>query len=97
MAQDIAHPSTTKLPIDVGKKRIQNVDSGVVSSISMKDVLENRTNLPFTQKSGWKIIQDEDKTIQTLKRHMQNGTIPQRRGIKQPELKNFTICFNTKS
>ena len=92
MAQDIAHPSATKLPIDVGKKRIQNVD-GVVSSISMKDVLENRTNLPFTQKSGWKNIQDEDKTIQTLKRHMQNGTIPQRRGIKQPELKKLYNLF----
>ena len=93
MAQDIAHPSTTKLPSNIASKKLQGKDKVLISSISMKDVLENRTTLPFTQRNGWKNIQDEDKMIQTLRRHMENGTIPQRRGIKQPELKKLYNLF----
>ena len=97
-AQEIAHPSSTKLPDDIASKKIRKEqDEAKVSAISMKDILENRVTLPFTQRNGWKNIQDEDKIVQTLKRHMQSGTIPQRRGIKQPEIKKIITYFSTKN
>ena len=93
-AREIAHPGLTKLPENIASKKSSHREQlATVSPISMKDILENRVNLPFSQRNGWKNIQDEDKTIQTLKRHMQSGTIPQRRGIKQPELKKLYNLF----
>ena len=93
MANEIAHPSTTKLPNDIASKKNQGKTNATILSISMKDVTENRVTLPFTQRKGWRNIQEEDRTLQTLKRHMQSGTIPQRRGIKQPELKKLYSLF----
>ena len=92
-AQEVAHPSSTKMPLAIGSKRLQLEEKAKISYISMDDVIQGRTNLPFTQRNGWKNIQDQDKTIQALKRHMQGGTIPQRRGIKQPELKSLYNLF----
>ena len=39
-----------------------------------------------------KNIQDKDKTIKNLKRHMQSATFP--RGIKQPDLKKLYDLFH---
>ena len=93
-AQEIAHPSATKLPPNIASKKTQIEDTPAeISSVTMEDVLQNRVNLPFTQRGGWKNIQNEDKTCQALRRHMQGGTIPQRRGLKQPELKKLYNLF----
>ena len=93
-AQEVAHPSNTKLPTNIAsKKLLQEQQPAVVARISVDDIISGRVKLPFTQRAGWKNIQDEDKIIQTLKRHMQGGTIPQRRGIKQPELKKLYNLF----
>ena len=93
-AQELAHPSLTKMPLDIASKKVKfDKIIGEVRSISVDDVLNGRVLLPFTQRSGWKNIQDEDKMLKTLKRHMLDGTIPQRRGIKQPELKKLYNLF----
>ena len=93
-AQEVAHPSNTRLPMNIASKKLQlESQAAAVSTLSVDDILSGRVHLPFTQRSGWKNIQDEDKTIQTLRRHMQGGTIPQRRGIKQPELKKLYNLF----
>ena len=91
-AQELAHPSTTKMPTDIASKKAQIKVLNDVKKVTAEDVISGKVNLPFTQRSGWRNIQ-EDKTLLALKRHMLGGTIPQRRGIKQPELKKLDNLF----
>ena len=87
MAQELAHPGHSKLPPDTGSK------NAYIGTISVEDVLNGKVDIPFTQRGGWRNIQDEDKTLQTLKMHMTGGTIPMRRKVKQPELRKLYNLF----
>ena len=87
MAQELAHPAQAQLPEDVGSKK------AMVATVSIDDILSGEINIPFTQRAGWKNIQDEDKTLQALKRHMAGGTIPPRRKVVQPELRKLYNLF----
>ena len=70
MAHDTVHPGHAQLPNEFGSK------NSYIGSISVDDVLSGKIDLPFTQRAGWRNIQDEDKNLQTLKMHMSGGTIP---------------------
>ena len=81
------------MPTDIASKKDQIKVLNDVKKVTAEDVISGKVNLPFTQRSGWRNIQDEDKTLLALKCHMLGGTIPQRRGIKQPELKKLYNLF----
>ena len=49
--------------------------------------------IPFTQTSGWKDIQESDKTLAKLKHHIGGGTIPVRRIRGSSELKKLYTLF----
>ena len=87
MAHELAHPGQTKLPTSVAAK------TSNVNTLSVDDVLCGKADLPFTQRAGWRNIQDNDKTLQDLKMHITGGTIPMRRNSKQPELRKLYNLF----
>ena len=87
MAQELAHPAQAQLPEDVGSKK------AFIAKVSVDDVLSGKIDIPFTQRAGWKNIQDEDKTLRALRRHMAGGTIPPRRKVVQPELRKLYNLF----
>ena len=47
-----------------------------VRAISIQDVAEGRAQMPFTSRSVWKNIQDNDKAHQMLKKLIETGQLP---------------------
>ena len=56
-AQEVAHPSNTKLPNNIAsKKLLHEQQPAEVSRITVDDIINGRIRLPFTQRAGWKNI-----------------------------------------
>ena len=71
----------------------QTITPQINAALTVADIESGAVAIPFTQTSGWKDIQESDKTLAKLKHHIGGGTIPVRRIRGSSELKKLYTLF----
>ena len=73
-------------PVDCIEPRCQvckfikeSIDS-VVSSVTVSDILEGRSVIPFTNKAAWIEVQSECHDLKNVMKYLKNGTTPGKKG-----------------
>ena len=57
----------------------ESIDS-VVSAVTVSDILEGRSEIPFTNKAAWIEVQSECHDLKNVMKYLKNGTTPGKKG-----------------
>ena len=70
-------------------KFIEETESSVVRSLSVKDVLSGHKAVPFSNRTAWKSLQLECPDLRRVHAHLANGTRPTMKNNKVGTVKKF--------
>ena len=55
------------------------MEDSVVRNVSMHDILNSKSNLPFTTRSAWRQIQNNCPDLRRVHAHLKQGTRPSKK------------------
>jgi hypothetical protein len=70
-------------------KFIQEMEDSVVRSLSVTDVLDGGTKMPFTSRVAWLATQQECSDLRRTHSHLSQGTRPSKKATKIPDVKRY--------
>ncbi len=70
-------------------KFTDDIQDSVVRSLSVKDILEGVTRMPFTNRVAWQATQMECPDLRRTHSHLKQGTRPSRKVTGRPEVKRY--------
>ena len=68
---------------------ILETEDSVVRALSIQDILDNSTNLPFTTRSAWLNIQNNCPDLRRVHAHLKQGTRPSRKRTNIKDIKRY--------
>ena len=68
---------------------IEQTEDSVVRSISVQDIIDSKTALPYTTRSAWLAIQSECPDLRRTHAHLKQGTRPSRKLTNIKDVKRY--------
>jgi hypothetical protein len=68
---------------------IERLQQNAVCNLSIKDILDNRSNMPYMSRQAWLQIQKECEDISTAVAYLTNGTRPNKKLTKMKDTKRY--------
>ena len=71
---------------------VHEMEDSVVRSISLQDILDKKSNLPFTTRSAWLQIQNDCPDIRRVHAHLKQGTRSSKKITNICDVKRYRSC-----
>ena len=68
---------------------VHEMEDSVVRNVSIHDILNNKSNLPFTSKSAWRQIQNHCPDLRRVHAHLKQGTRPSKKLTNVRDVKRY--------
>ena len=66
---------------------VTRLESSVVRSVSVKDIIDGRIRMPFTSRAAWRLAQEECADIRQAKAQLKQGTRPSKKVTDKRDVK----------
>ena len=71
---------------------VHEMEDSVVRCVSIQDVLDSKSNLPFTTRSAWLQIQNDCPDLRRVHAHLKQGTRPSKKLTNIRDVKRYLSC-----
>ena len=71
---------------------VHNIEHSVVRGVSIQDILDNKSSLPFSTRSAWLQIQSDCPDLRRVHAHLKQGTRPSKKLTNVREVKSYLDC-----
>ena len=71
---------------------VHEMEDSVVRSVSLQDILDKKSNLPFTTRSAWLQIQNDCPDLRRVHAHLKQGTRPSKKITNIRDVKRYLSC-----
>ena len=71
---------------------VHDVEDSLVQGISIQDILDNKSSLPFSTRSTWLQIQSDCPDLQRVHAHLKQGTRPSKKLTNLCDGKRYVNC-----
>ena len=68
---------------------VHEMEDSVVRNVSIHDILNNKSNLPFTSRSAWRQIQNDCSDLRRVHAHLKQGTRPSKKLTNVRDVKRY--------
>ena len=68
---------------------VHEMEDSVVRNVSIYDILQNKSNLPFTSRSAWRQIQNDCPDLRRVHAHLKQGTRPSKKLTNIRDVKRY--------
>ena len=68
---------------------VHEMEDSVVRNVSIHDILNNKSNLPFTSRSAWRQIQNDCPDLRRVHAHLKQGTRPSKKLTNVWDVKRY--------
>ena len=68
---------------------VHEMEDSVVRNVSIHDILNNKSNLPFTSRSAWRQIQNDCPDLRRVHAHLKQGTRPSKKLTNVRDVKRY--------
>ena len=71
---------------------VHDMEDSVVRGVSIQDILDNRSSLPFSTRSDWLQIQSGCPDLRRVHAHLKQGTRPSKKLTNVRDVKRYLNC-----
>ena len=71
---------------------VHEMEDSVVRNVSIHDILNNKSNLPFTSRSAWRQIQNNCPDLRRVHAHLKQGTRPSKKLTNIRDVNSVSIA-----
>ena len=71
---------------------VRDMENSVVCGVSIQDILDNNSSLPFSTRSAWLQIQSDCPDLRRVHAHLKQGTRPSKKLTNVRNVKRYLNC-----
>ena len=71
---------------------VHDMEDSIVWGVSIQDILDNKSSLPFFTRSAWLQIQSDCPELRRVQAQLKQGTRPSKKLINVPDVKRYLNC-----
>ena len=71
---------------------VHDLEDSVVRGVSIQDILDNKSSLPFSTRSAWLQIQSDCPDLRRVHAHLKQGTRPSKKLTNVRDVKRYLNC-----
>ena len=71
---------------------VHDMEDSIVQGVSIQDILDSKSSLPFSTRSSWLQIQSDCPDLQRVHDHLKQGTRPSKKLTNVRDVKRYLTC-----